>query len=155
MVRKSILMLRRRRNLINFFSMKYIKLFCLLLLLTYCNNHKKDFFDILVSDVNNTKIWNYYVLENQTEFHYLGYKYQFEKDKYEIYRGDINKVETNFAKDFGIDNLDNNWYFDSKSLVLNFGLNSFIIERYTTDTIFMKGNGFEGKFLMIKMNVLK
>ncbi|WP_158963810.1 hypothetical protein [Myroides fluvii] len=135
--------------------MKYIILFSLLLVLTNCNNQKNDFFDILVSDANDTKIWNYYVLENKKEFHYLGYKYKFEKDKYEIYRGGVNEVGTNFAKDFVIDNLDNDWYFDSKSLVLNFGLNSFIIERYTTDTIFMKGNGFEGECLMIKMNVLK
>ncbi len=135
--------------------MKYIKLFCLLLLFTYCDNHKKDFLDTLVSDANNTKIWNYYVLENQQEFRYLGYKFKFEKDKYEIYRGEVNEVVNNFTKDFKVGDIDSNWYFDSELLTLNFGLDSFIIERYTTDSVYMKGNGFEGKFIMIKMKVYK
>ncbi|MGQ8867832.1 hypothetical protein [Myroides sp. TSA_177.3] len=134
--------------------MKYIKLFCLLLLLTHCDNHKNDFLDTLLSDANDIKIWNYYVLENRQEFRYLGYKFKFEKDKYEIYRGDVNEAENNFSEDFEIGNLDSNWYFDSKLLMLNFGLDSFIIERYTTDSIFMKGNGFEGNFLMVKMKDL-
>jgi len=104
--------------------MKIIKLFCLLLLLISCNNHKNDFLDTLVSDANDTKIWNYYVLENQEQFHYLGFKYKFEKDKYEIYRGDINEVENNFSVDFERGDLDSSWYFDSKLLMLNLLINS-------------------------------
>lgn len=70
--------------------MRYVRIFYLLLLLTSCNSSKNDFLAILISDFDETKIWNYYVLENQKEY-YLGYKYKFEKNKYKIFKGDINE----------------------------------------------------------------
>jgi hypothetical protein len=109
----------------------------------------------LISDIDETKIWNYYALENKNELHYLGYKYKFDANKYEIYKGDISEVKANFNKDFVIDNLDNKWSFDSESSRLHFGLDSFIIERYNTDTIFMRGDGFEGRFMMVRMKDLE
>jgi hypothetical protein len=43
------------------------------------------------------------------------------------------------------------WFYDSTNQKLNLDRDSFIIERYNSDTIFMKGDGFEGEFIMVKM----
>lgn len=131
------------------FYMVYVSLFLL-----GCNKQKDDFVDTLVSKSKGDKIWNYYATDDNGDYKYLGYKYLFNKgNTYKIfYSKSISERGVNYS-DFNIHGNTSvaNWNFEPISMNLGLVMDSFIIDRYNSDTIFMKGDGFEGGFMMIRM----
>lgn len=133
----------------NIFYLVYVSL-----LFFGCNTQKDDFTDTLTSKSKEDKLWNYYATDDNGDYTYLGYKYLFNKrNTYEIYNSkNMNEKGVSYTE-FNIhgNSAIANWSFVSDSMYLALEFDSFIIDRYNSDTIVMRGDGFEGGFMMVKM----
>ena len=119
-----------------------------------CSNRENDFVSNLLSENKNTKIWNYFMLEKDTSYRYLGYKFKFLKEQYHV-------LYSNNLNDNGIDHdahqLDRNvkkrfWTFNPENMRLDLGKESFNVYKYNSDTIYMKGRKFDAKVILVKVH---
>ncbi|MGQ8867818.1 hypothetical protein [Myroides sp. TSA_177.3] len=135
--------------------MKRIIVYLFYVLFFISCKEKNDIEEILL-DKNGKKLeyWDYYASEDSVTYEFLGYKMLFvSKNKYQLfYLKRKNQIATDYKKE---DNLiesisERDWHVDTKNMKMNLDVDSFIIEKYNKDTIFMKGDGFDGKFMLIK-----
>jgi hypothetical protein len=130
--------------------------FCLSLLLLGCKQNFNEFEQLIISDKNHTKVWNYYFSLNTEDdsYEYIGYKFLFLSDEVKVFHSEKLDERGRDYTDFSLHTDEfskREWFYDSTNQKLNLDRDSFIIERYNSDTIFMKGDGFEGEFIMVKM----
>ncbi len=135
--------------------MKRIIVYLFYVLFFISCKEKNDIEEILL-DKNGKKLeyWDYYASKDGISYEFLGYKMLFSsKNNYQLfYLKTKNQIDTNHKKE---DNLiesisERDWHVDTKNMKMNLDVDSFIIEKYNKDTIFMKGDGFDGKFMLVK-----
>lgn len=140
--------------------MKNITIVILLILLSYftnCNKNSSEFTKTLTSD---SCLWNFFAFDNE-EYNFL-YNYQFFKNHtYDNYFSD-NPLEKGFNLDeFNIDSNNKKdvsyWNFNEVDSTFSLGQKEFTykVVKYNKDSIFLKGKGYKGKFLMVKLNNIK
>ncbi|WP_413513943.1 hypothetical protein [Myroides odoratus] len=132
---------------------KIIYLFYVLLFIS-CRE-KNDIEEILLDkNGKKTEYWDYYASKDSITYEFLGYKMLFaSNNNYQLfYLKSKNQIDTNHKKeDDLIESIsEREWHVDTKNMKMNLDVDSFIIEKYNNDTIFMKGDGFDGKFMLIK-----
>lgn len=129
----------------------FIKFIICTLIIISCKDLSK-FEEILISD---SSIWNFMALEDG-KWTYIGSQRKFLKDKtYEYYLSSDPAKQGNNINDAQLDKINNRneWSFNRKNNILSFESKelSYKVIRYNQDSIFLDGNGYSGKFLMVKL----
>ncbi|EHQ41256.1 Uncharacterised protein [Myroides odoratus] len=135
--------------------MKRIIVYLFYVLLFISCKKKNDIEEILLDkNGRKTEYWDYYASEDSVTYEFLGYKMLFvSKNKYQLfYLKSKNQIATDYKKkdDLIESSFEGEWDVDTDKMKMNVDVDSFIIEKYNKDTIFMKGDGFDGKFMLIK-----
>lgn len=127
-------------------------------LLLGCTKNKSELEKVILRNPEGLNLWNYYISLDEKPYEYIGYKFSFFSDnEFKVYYSkEVDEKGIDYADSYLHDDFSKReWFFDSKNQKLSFDIDSFIIERYNTDTIFMRGDGFEGRFMMVRMKDLE
>lgn len=133
---------------------RFFLIFILSCLLISCDRCNNSFEEIILNNDKHIKLWNYYALEENESFRYLGYKYSFYSDGHLkiFYSKSTNEEGVDYENyDIHGGDVKRSWNFKFENKQLDFTRDSFIIEKYNLDTIIMRGKGFGGKFMMVRM----
>lgn len=127
--------------------------FLLCFLMLGCNK-LSEFEKELTQDSN---IWNFMALEND-EWKFIGSQRKFLKNNtYIFYISHSSKKQGNNVDNIHLDkNLKKNqykWHFNKVDSILSFENKelTYKLIKYNQDSIFLEGNGYTGKFLMIRL----
>ncbi|KZE82271.1 hypothetical protein HX017_16205 [Myroides marinus] len=127
--------------------------FYVLLLISCVNNNEIERI-LLDKNEEKTIFWDYYASEDNINYQFLGYKMSFvSKNNYRLfYSKRKDKIYQNHhVREDLIESIsEREWHVDPKNMKMSLDIDLFIIEKYNKDTIFMKGDGYNGRYMLIK-----
>lgn len=138
--------MKSRKKLLIYFILCFLMIGC---------NELSEFEKELTNDSN---VWNFMALEND-EWKFIGSQRKFLKNN--TYMFYISRNSKKKGNNIGVIHLDKNltknqykWHFNEEDSILSFDSKelTYKLIKYNQDTIFLEGNGYTGKFLMIRMD---